>query len=422
MKTIFLSIISLIFFSSMVKSQSSYSDYGSSSKEVFVNDQFSNNDNDWYIEETGDFIRRIEGGHLYLESTIDRAKLLSNEYTIDESRNYQIEASLKFITGKVNTGHALLFGKSPDNDFGFYFTGQQSYKISKYEGGYVDYIDFTTNTILSTNGYNKLTLRKVGNQWYFFINEQLVHTMESQTFFGNRIGFQVGGKSIIHVDYLTIHYLPGTSVSGTAKPKIPGSTKTGSTGSGAASYGWIYDKNVSEVMYDEFYSNTNGWGTGVTTDVERKIESGYYFFQTFMESFYSTTIVYEFEKSRNFQLETILKINSGSVSQENGLIWSMENKSSCRFGITRNGEYTIYNMSEGSVEDIKDFTASSAIKKSDFNLLTIRKYDGIYYFFINEQLVHQCNYYPGYGDRIGFLVGKKSSLQIDNLKISYITD
>ena len=55
--------------------------------------------------------------------------------------------------------------------------------------------------------FNKLTVRKVADKYYFFLNEKLVHSMPFEPFFGNLIGFQVGENSTIMVDNIDTAYL-----------------------------------------------------------------------------------------------------------------------------------------------------------------------------------------------------------------------
>jgi uncharacterized repeat protein (TIGR01451 family) len=47
----------------------------------------------------------------------------------------------------------------------------------------------------------------VADKYYFFLNENLVHTMPFEPFFGNLVGFQVAENSTIRVDHIDIAYL-----------------------------------------------------------------------------------------------------------------------------------------------------------------------------------------------------------------------
>jgi len=369
------------------------------------------------LKNDGDFIRRIENGYLFMESKIDKAKLIYMGFYIDESRDYEIETNIKFVKGKPNTGHALLWGKDPDRDYGFYFTGQQSYKISKYDGGYVDFTPFQTNTIIKPNDYNKLTIRKIGAKMYFFINEELVHNMDSQPLFGQSIGLQVGGSSVIYVDDLVLSYLNEVKTNkqktlAPIEPLRPNSNVN-------MTYNWINTQNVTTFFDDNFSNNTNEWGVGTTEDVFRSVEKGYYLFQCYIESYYSTTKSIIIDETRNFQIETAVKIAEGRDNIENGLIWGMLENSSYRFCFSKQGEFTIYKMDDGSVVDIVDYTPADNYYANDYNKLTVRKFNKNYYFFFNEILVHTAPFESLYGQKIGYLVAKKSTIQVDYLKIIY---
>jgi hypothetical protein len=397
-----------------IVAQRSYNDYDKTSKSLQYQEDFNNNSKNWSLRSEEEFIRTIQNGVLSLQSTVNRAKILFQPVEINENLDYEIETSIKFVTGKENTGHALLFGKSSGSDFGFYYTNQGSYKISKYDSEYKDYIDFTNSPFLKSNAYNKITLRKVGQNWYFFINEVLCHEMKSEPFFGNNIGFQVGGTSIIHVDYLYISYLEKQN------RQSPNPSHVVSSISSPGAYNWLKASQLTPVFIEEFVNNDKSWGVGVTNDIKRSVEYGYYYFQAYIESFYSSFKEIDIDATRNFQIEAAIKYIGGMDIYENCLYWGGSNNASFRFGITGNGNYTAYKINSGNITDYVDYTPSSSVNKSGFNKLTVRKHSGNYYLFLNEILVHTMPFEPFFGQRVGFLVGKKSTIHIDYLKINYI--
>ena len=74
--------------------------------------------------------------------------------------------------------------------FDFFFTANGQITIDKFEAGkFSDFLPFTQIKNLNLYTYNKLTVRKVEKTYYFFLNEQLVHKMPFEPFFGNEVGF-----------------------------------------------------------------------------------------------------------------------------------------------------------------------------------------------------------------------------------------
>jgi uncharacterized repeat protein (TIGR01451 family) len=128
---------------------------------------------------------------------------------IDQNRDFEIETSIRFVEGQMDKGYGLQWGKSvnPVKQYDFLLTGGGHFTIDKYDGGFSDYIPFTLSDNVNRYAFNKLTIRKVSDKYYFFLNEKLVHTMPFEPFFGNLLGFQVGDNSTIMVDHIDIAYL-----------------------------------------------------------------------------------------------------------------------------------------------------------------------------------------------------------------------
>jgi hypothetical protein len=96
---------------------------------------------------------------------------------------------------------------NPMKQFDFLLTGAGHFTIDKYTGEFKDYVPFTISPKVNRYAFNKLTIRKVADKYYFFLNETLVHTMPFEPFFGNLVGFQVAENSTIRVDHIDIAYL-----------------------------------------------------------------------------------------------------------------------------------------------------------------------------------------------------------------------
>ena len=123
------------------------------------------------------------------------------------SENYQYEASVKIGYDTGEGGDGILWAKNP-NAYQYYFyrfapgtgtTGQYllggtdgtnwSYWLGDYwiSGGY-------------SSDYNKLSVRKYGNNYYFFLNEVFVHTESYGGDYGNIFGFWAGTQSQLNVE------------------------------------------------------------------------------------------------------------------------------------------------------------------------------------------------------------------------------
>ena len=180
-------------------------------KSQFVlQDDFSKFNNYWLLGiEENSWSESIEDGHLVFQSLTDKAKEDLLPVIIDQKRNFEIETSIRFVEGEMDKGYGLQWGKAinPLKQFDFLLTGAGHFTIDKYTGEFRDYVPFTISDKVNRYAFNKLTVRKVADMYYFFLNEKLVHSMPFEPFFGNLLGFQVAENSTIMVDNIDIAYL-----------------------------------------------------------------------------------------------------------------------------------------------------------------------------------------------------------------------
>lgn len=210
-----LSLISFLFLTLFLVAQekttpSDYS-YSNGLKAQFIfQDDFSKFSNYWLLGiEENSWSENIEGGHLVFQSLTNKPKEDLLPVIIDQKRSFEIETSIRFVEGKMDKGYGLQWGKAinPMKQFDFLLTGAGHYTIDKYTGEFKDYVPFTISDKVNRYAFNKLTIRKVADMYYFFLNEKLVYSMPFEPFFGNMIGFQVAENSTIRVDNIDIAYL-----------------------------------------------------------------------------------------------------------------------------------------------------------------------------------------------------------------------
>ena len=185
--------------------------YSKNLKTQFVlQDDFSKFSNYWLLGiEENSWAESIEGGHLIFESLTNKPKEDLIPVIIDQNRSFEIETSIRFVEGQMDKGYGLQWGKAanPMKQYDFLLTGAGHFTIDKYTGEFKDYVPFTISPKVNRYAFNKLTVRKVADKYYFFLNENLVHTMPFEPFFGNLIGFQVAENSTIRVDNIDVAYL-----------------------------------------------------------------------------------------------------------------------------------------------------------------------------------------------------------------------
>lgn len=193
-------------------SQTNYEDY-LASESIFLDD-FSNNKNSWpaIMATDSSYVGKIENGSF--EITSNRKGSYPYYWItrmIDVTRDFEIEAELLFVKGESDNAISVMWGKN-DNGYRYQFgvSGNGKYTISQYKGSWVNIKDWTTSDLVRKSEYNKLSVRKLGANFYFYLNEKLVHSSDFYPFFGNQIGFQDNQNTTMKVNYLKVSYLKST--------------------------------------------------------------------------------------------------------------------------------------------------------------------------------------------------------------------
>ena len=200
-----------IFFSSHAQNSwqpQTYNGVSKSYKSILFSEKFDNNLNQWNLKSNKGNELKIEGGFLELQSE-DEKITTSAEIEINENENFEIDTKLGFLSGNQSRAYGLHWGKSDEGDryFSFVINAKGQYAISKFSGAHISYKQESAPQIVKLKDFNRLIIRKVDNMVYFFINEELVYSMEYKLSYGNLIGFQSGGGNAIQIDYLEIYKL-----------------------------------------------------------------------------------------------------------------------------------------------------------------------------------------------------------------------
>ncbi|MBN2864046.1 MAG: caspase family protein [Bacteroidales bacterium] len=191
----------------LILSQQYFSDVSSLEKLAHFSETFENNQNNW-ITDNNWINSRIANGSMNI--TCKNYKLSTGlsylAVPVDYSRDFEIEASLQIVRG---TG-AVIFGMNEDFDhyrveltdkdqFLFIRNLASRKKIEKL-------MPATSSSNIKSGSYNIITIRKLKNTYYLFINETLAGQFEKISPDGNFVGFNVGLDSEISVDFLKISY------------------------------------------------------------------------------------------------------------------------------------------------------------------------------------------------------------------------
>lgn len=194
--------------------QFNYSDYTERDKKTFYFDDFTNNVNRWWEGNSPDALGIIENGCYTLEWKSDATPIWNsfNTVPINFSKDYEIETFVKQSGGTSGNLFGLTFNRSNIGECGFVVnTNGGSVVFQDRKGEERRFIkdggENTPDVTIAANNFNKLTIRKVGQKFYFFINEKLIKEGYVFDFSSTAIGFQLWYKTKISVDYLRVSYI-----------------------------------------------------------------------------------------------------------------------------------------------------------------------------------------------------------------------
>lgn len=200
-------------------------------KQVAFWDLFEDNRYKWdlgnlYLNE------RIEDGDYYCASKTPHTYTKRRLVPMNQSGNYEVEIVMRYAKGSDQSMTGLTFGRDVrGSEYNFFFSPRGNFRITKYDRGRTtDLKGWTSCKALSKYSYNSLMVRKIADQWYFFINHELVAQMPARPFFGNEFGFTIGGHMAVEVDNLRISEI--RTVDGTGpqitllEPRLDGNNKS----------------------------------------------------------------------------------------------------------------------------------------------------------------------------------------------------
>jgi len=187
-------------------------------------------------------------------------------------------------------------------------------------------------------------------------------------------------------------------------------------------YSGIPEASKTKVFSDDFSDNNTKWPEKSDTTAIYKVADGFYYIDIVGST--GKTIaetLSAFDDTKNYEVETKMQFLQGVKDKEYDLMFGGDEKqNNYRVGLTGDGGYYFYKKDNGEKKVIEAYTITSTVKKTEMNKITIRKYDGKFYLFINETLLYQSEAGALFGKRFGFLVMPKISIKVDEIRISYI--
>lgn len=182
-----------------------YDGIPSSSKERVFLDNFDDNRYFW-IKESSPATHRISDGFLYFSNEYDFPYVDGKAIAFDGNKNFEIEARIKFVSGDVEAFNGIMWGQLVFGQKYMLVFSSLGYYVVQKEDGFEEknLIEPKQTEIINKTADNNLVVRKYNDKYYFFINQNLVHTMDYEGLPGQYIGFKVAPNSMIRINFLRL--------------------------------------------------------------------------------------------------------------------------------------------------------------------------------------------------------------------------
>lgn len=362
---------------------------------IIYHEEFSDNRNNWDLNQDRYTDSKIDNGVYILTNKIDNGfSYTINSVSIDQDRDFQIETSIANVDGSGNNLFGVIWGyKNVGNFYVFGISRNGAFNYLKHvDSKWETVIDWTRSTYIKKgNTDNRLTVVKSGMQLQFFINGHHVGDAPFEKFFGNNIGLYNSSKQTVTFDNFLI---------------------TQSTS----------DAPIERVVYrEDFLNNDDGWFGINNNEVAAQVEQGYYIYEyKKSKSAYFSWHEVALGEDKDFKVEANITKISGVDDTAFSLVWGMKDvKNYYAFGINGNGGYMVEKSIDGQWENITHWNSSSYInKKNAINKLAILKNKDKLEFYINDRQVNEIPYAKFLGNKIGFLIGNKIKIAVDNLIVT----
>ncbi len=179
--------------------------------DYLLKEEFYDNKLDWSDENNENFHTAIYDGKYHLEHKPESGGWYFGKYTeIDEQKDFEIETNIERVPSTDNGSVGFVFGKKDnDNKYEFFISNNGSYLLRKYIDGEKTIVFKWTESSYIATGYapNSLKIKKTGNTYRFYINNQYLNKTDIYSLPSYKFGWVLYERTKIAVDYLKIKYL-----------------------------------------------------------------------------------------------------------------------------------------------------------------------------------------------------------------------
>jgi hypothetical protein len=183
-------------------------------------------------------------------------------------------------------------------------------------------------------------------------------------------------------------------------------------------YAGIPSKDMHNILHDKFENDANMW-----TERSAKLQCSMLpaqgiIIKSFQEDGVYKYMAINFNPKKNFQVEGSLKWAKAGSTAPIGITFGItEMGDSYEFLISQDGTFSIIEVAKGRSKAIQTQIPSADILKDNYNSLMVRKAGGKWFFFINKNLVFECQAQDFSDKNVGFVVKGKTNVYANSFAV-----
>ena len=367
-------------------------------------ENFDSNTNNWSTSSDENVDFNLSNGKYYLNyKKTEKGWLTHIEKYFDSSKNFEIETKLSHISGDTNAPYGFIWGKDGTNYFQFLLTSTGYYKVARVVNNKsTDIVKYTKTSSINKGSINNnvLKIKKEGDYYRFYINNNYVTKIDFEPFYGNQLGYGIYFKQKISVDYLKIKQTKEKKNSN-----------------------FISNKTLSVPLFDNFDRNTNNWGIENSTNYSVALNNGDLILSRKTKGGIFVSKDVEINTAKDFIIETSLKEKNTSDGFY-GITFGRKNSSNeYSFLLSGNGKYKYRKFDDNNYKEIIPLTSSNAIKvgANEVNKIKIVKSGNLLRFYINDQYLNETPFESFFGNKLGYTIYYNRKIAAEYLDVKYQT-
>lgn len=182
---------------------------------IIFEDNFYDNSNNWSTRDDESVSLQVLNGKYSFEHKRSTGWWGTwRNIEINTYSDFSLSCNTLWMNGIENNSFELLWGLSDANNYFAFGVSANGYFIYRMEieGTSKNLIEWTMSDYINKNGSNRITVKKIGSDYEFYINNNYVGKYKFDDFFGPKVGLGVNMNQKVLFDDLKVAYITNQNI------------------------------------------------------------------------------------------------------------------------------------------------------------------------------------------------------------------